>query len=186
MTAMDKPGSYDRVLAWLAEYGRPATTHHIAQALAITRNRALLCLRAAVKNGDAAFAPHSDTERYPTMWSVTTEAAAAIAVTGVPTGDLGLSTRTRNCLLRQDIGTAGAIADRSEQDLVDIWGLGEEGIKEIKRALDGLGLALSATGVDGREGTIDALRSYGVELNRRGRSITDEKLAALLSVVRYG
>lgn len=58
--------------------------------------------------------------------------------------DLGLSTRTENALIAASIKTAGGLARKSEEDLLNLDGLGEKGISEIKKALSDLGLSLKA------------------------------------------
>ncbi len=58
--------------------------------------------------------------------------------------DLGLSTRTENALVSAGIRTAGGLARKAQEDLLAVDGLGEKGISEIKKALDGLGLELKA------------------------------------------
>ncbi len=55
---------------------------------------------------------------------------------------LNLSTRTLNALNAANIRTLGGIARKKEEDLLEIDGLGEKGIEEIKRTLDEYGLAL--------------------------------------------
>ncbi len=55
---------------------------------------------------------------------------------------LNLSTRTLNALNAANIRTLGGIARKKEEDLLEIDGLGEKGIEEIKRTLDQYGLAL--------------------------------------------
>lgn len=58
--------------------------------------------------------------------------------------DLGLSTRTENALIAASIKTAGGLTRKSEEDLLNLDGLGEKGISEIKKALSDLGLSLKA------------------------------------------
>lgn len=55
---------------------------------------------------------------------------------------LNLSTRTLNALNAANIRTLGGIARKKEDDLLEIDGLGEKGIEEIKRTLDEYGLTL--------------------------------------------
>jgi DNA-directed RNA polymerase subunit alpha len=55
---------------------------------------------------------------------------------------LNLSTRTLNALNAANIRTLGGIARKKEEDLLEIDGLGEKGIEEIKRTLSEYGLAL--------------------------------------------
>ena len=48
---------------------------------------------------------------------------------------LDLSTRTTNALANANIRTVGGLARKTEEDLLEIDGLGDKGIQEIKRAL---------------------------------------------------
>ncbi len=48
---------------------------------------------------------------------------------------LDLSTRTTNALAAANIRTVGGLARKTEEDLLEIDGLGDKGINEIKRAL---------------------------------------------------
>lgn len=48
---------------------------------------------------------------------------------------LDLSTRTTNALVNANIRTVGGLARKTEEDLLEIDGLGDKGIQEIKRAL---------------------------------------------------
>jgi len=56
--------------------------------------------------------------------------------------EMKLSTRTVNALTAAHIKTAAGLAKKSEKDLSELEGLGEKGIKEIKRRLKKLGLEL--------------------------------------------
>lgn len=67
-----RPGGYDRMLAWLALHPR-ATVSEICQALDVTRDRALLVLRAARRAGDVRGEPHGPGRLYPVRWSVRQE-----------------------------------------------------------------------------------------------------------------
>ena len=49
--------------------------------------------------------------------------------------NLDLSTRTNNALASANIRTVGGLARKTEEDLLEIDGLGDKGIQEIKRAL---------------------------------------------------
>ena len=49
--------------------------------------------------------------------------------------NLDLSTRTNNALAGANIRTVGGLARKTEEDLLEIDGLGDKGIQEIKRAL---------------------------------------------------
>lgn len=55
---------------------------------------------------------------------------------------LDLSTRTANALAAANIRTVGGLARKKEEDLLEIDGLGEKGIEEIKRLLSGHGISL--------------------------------------------
>ena len=56
--------------------------------------------------------------------------------------DLKLSTRTLNALLKNNIKTVAGILRKNEQSLLELEGMGEKGIKEIKRALKKLEVQL--------------------------------------------
>ena len=49
--------------------------------------------------------------------------------------NLDLSTRTTNALANANVRTIGGLARKTEEDLLEIDGLGDKGIQEIKRAL---------------------------------------------------
>lgn len=55
---------------------------------------------------------------------------------------LDLSTRTLNALTTANIRTVGGIARKKKEDLLEIEGLGEKGIQEIKRVLSNFGIIL--------------------------------------------
>jgi len=55
---------------------------------------------------------------------------------------LDLSSRTSNALLSSNIRTVGGLSRKKEEDLLDIEGLGNKGIQEIKRALSNFGITL--------------------------------------------
>lgn len=55
---------------------------------------------------------------------------------------LDLSTRTANALAAANIRTVGGLARKKEEDLLEIDGLGEKGIEEIKRLLSEHGISL--------------------------------------------
>lgn len=55
---------------------------------------------------------------------------------------LDLSTRTLNALTTANIRTVGGIARKKKEDLLEIEGLGEKGIQEIKRVLSNYGITL--------------------------------------------
>lgn len=56
--------------------------------------------------------------------------------------DLKLSTRTITALHEAGVKTAGGLAKKKESDLEEIKGMGDKGIKEIKKALKKIGLDL--------------------------------------------
>jgi DNA-directed RNA polymerase subunit alpha len=55
---------------------------------------------------------------------------------------MNMTTRTQNALSATNIRTLGGLVRKKEEDLLDIDGLGEKGIQEIKKVLFDLGLAL--------------------------------------------
>ncbi len=55
---------------------------------------------------------------------------------------IGFSPRILNALTNANIRTVGGLARKKEEDLLDIEGLGNKGIQEIKRALGNLGVNL--------------------------------------------
>lgn len=57
---------------------------------------------------------------------------------------LDLSTRTNNALANANIRTVGGLARKTEEDLLEIDGLGDKGINEIKRALGAHSMTLKA------------------------------------------
>ncbi len=56
--------------------------------------------------------------------------------------DLELSPRTMKSLVAASIRTVGGLARKKESDLLEISGLGEKGVQEIKRALSNFGIVL--------------------------------------------
>lgn len=56
--------------------------------------------------------------------------------------DLELSARTLHALTEASIRTVGGLTRKREEDLLDLEGLGEKGIAEIKRSLANLGMTL--------------------------------------------
>ena len=56
--------------------------------------------------------------------------------------DLNLSARTEKALSGASIRTVGGLTRKRENDLLEIAGLGEKGVTEIKQALAGLGITL--------------------------------------------
>src|SRR3989344_3219663 len=55
---------------------------------------------------------------------------------------LGLSTRTLNALSAANIRTLGGLARKKREDLLEVEGIGEKGIAEIKKILNKMGLDL--------------------------------------------
>jgi DNA-directed RNA polymerase subunit alpha len=66
----------------------------------------------------------------------------------LPIEDLGLLSRSYNCLKREGIHTVGELVARSEADLLDIRNFGAKSIGEIKEKLTGLGLTLKDSPAD--------------------------------------
>lgn len=56
--------------------------------------------------------------------------------------DLGLSARTVNALSEAGIRSVGGLSRKKEEDLLEVDGLGDKGIKEIRRALSNFGITL--------------------------------------------
>lgn len=56
--------------------------------------------------------------------------------------DLKFSTRTLNALLNNNLKTIGGILRKSEESIIELEGMGDKGIKEIKKKLKKLGLEL--------------------------------------------
>lgn len=55
---------------------------------------------------------------------------------------LDLSTRTLNALSDANIRTIGGLARKKEEDILELEGLGQKGVQEIKRALSNFGIVL--------------------------------------------
>jgi DNA-directed RNA polymerase subunit alpha len=55
---------------------------------------------------------------------------------------LDLSTRTLNALTGANIRTIGGVARKKKEDLLEIEGIGDKGIQEIKKVLGGYGITL--------------------------------------------
>ena len=58
------------------------------------------------------------------------------------TDSLDLSTRTLNALTTANIRTLGGLARKKREDLLEVEGIGEKGITEIKKVLNKFGLNL--------------------------------------------
>lgn len=63
-------------------------------------------------------------------------------LTKIEIENLGLSSRTLNILLKNNIKTVGGILRKNEKSLLGLKGMGKKGIKEIKKSLKKLGLEL--------------------------------------------
>ncbi|MFC4554383.1 DNA-directed RNA polymerase subunit alpha [Georgenia faecalis] len=74
--------------------------------------------------------------------------AALAADLALPIEDLGLLSRSYNCLKREGIHTVGELVARSEADLLDIRNFGAKSIGEIREKLAGLGLSLKDSPAD--------------------------------------
>lgn len=59
--------------------------------------------------------------------------------------DLKISKRTLNALINNNVKTVGGILRKNEKSLLELEGMGDKGIKEIKKALKKLGLELKET-----------------------------------------
>ncbi len=66
----------------------------------------------------------------------------------LPIEDLGLLSRSYNCLKREGIHTVGELVARSEADLLDIRNFGAKSITEIKEKLASFGMSLKDSPVD--------------------------------------
>ena len=58
--------------------------------------------------------------------------------------DLRLSTRTANALLQNNIKTLSGLLRKSEDSLLQLEGMGQKGIKEIKKAIKKMGLEIKS------------------------------------------
>ena len=70
--------------------------------------------------------------------------ASSDDATLLPIEQLNLPVRSYNSLRREGVHTVGALASRSEKDLLAIDGLGPQSVKEIKQKLADHGLALDS------------------------------------------
>ncbi len=62
----------------------------------------------------------------------------------IPTEELNLSTRTINILVDNNLKTVGEIAALTEEDLTNLEGMGEKGVKEIRKAIGTFGITLTS------------------------------------------
>jgi DNA-directed RNA polymerase subunit alpha len=61
-----------------------------------------------------------------------------------PITELGISTRTMNVLEAAEFVTVGQIADKKEEEILELEGMGDKGVKEIKKAIGTLGITLKS------------------------------------------
>ncbi|MCL2025112.1 MAG: DNA-directed RNA polymerase subunit alpha [Coriobacteriia bacterium] len=61
-----------------------------------------------------------------------------------PIGDLHLSVRAYNCLMRQGVGTVGQLVECTENDLMNVRNFGAKSIEEVKDKLAEMGLGLKS------------------------------------------
>jgi len=81
----------------------------------------------------------------------------------LPIEDLGLLSRSYNCLKREGIHSVGELVARSEADLLDIRNFGAKSITEIKEKLASLGLSLKDSPAD-----FDPSLHFGADLDYDG------------------
>lgn len=70
------------------------------------------------------------------------EASIAEDITKTKVEDLSLSTRTINTLTEGGVKTVGGLTKKTESGLKELEGMGDAGIKEVKKTLTKLGLSL--------------------------------------------
>ncbi len=74
---------------------------------------------------------------------VAARAGASIAeIAAKPIGDLSLSVRAQNCLEAENIQTVGELVGKGEEELLKLRNFGKTSLKEVKKKLSDLGLAL--------------------------------------------
>lgn len=78
----------------------------------------------------------------------------------LPIEELGLLSRSYNCLKREGIHTVGELVARCEADLLDIRNFGTKSIAEIKEKLGGFGLTLKDALAGEYDGAYGASESY--------------------------
>jgi DNA-directed RNA polymerase subunit alpha len=81
----------------------------------------------------------------------------------LPIEDLGLLSRSYNCLKREGIHSVGELVARSEADLLDIRNFGAKSITEIKEKLSSLGLSLKDSPAD-----FDPSMHFGADIDYDG------------------
>jgi DNA-directed RNA polymerase subunit alpha len=74
----------------------------------------------------------------------TSEESEGSDITKIPVEELKLTGRTASALSKNNIKTVGGIIKKSEQGLMELDGMGEKALSEIKRKLKKLGLELKA------------------------------------------
>jgi len=65
-------------------------------------------------------------------------------VKGTPIEELSFSTRTMNVLEKNNLKTVEDLIALNEEELINLEGMGEKGVKEIKKAVGNFGLTLKA------------------------------------------
>ena len=78
---------------------------------------------------------------------------AGVDLAGEPIEELNLPVRSYNSLRRQGVHTIGALASRTEKELLAIDGLGPQSVREIRQRLADRGLSLSS-GVPGEDAAV--------------------------------
>ena len=58
--------------------------------------------------------------------------------------ELGISTRTMNVLETAEFATVGQVADKTEEEILELEGMGDKGVKEIKKSIGTLGITLKS------------------------------------------
>jgi len=76
--------------------------------------------------------------------SASAEASADKDVTKIAVEDLKLTGRTLNALVNNGIKTVGGIVRKSEESLLELEGMGEKAMSEIKRKIKKLGLEIKS------------------------------------------
>jgi DNA-directed RNA polymerase subunit alpha len=86
--------------------------------------------------------PASEEIEVPTAGTGKEKNTEAEVKKGADFADLDLSTRTLNALTGANIRTLGGLARKKREDLLEVEGIGEKGISEIKKVLGKFGLNL--------------------------------------------
>lgn len=58
--------------------------------------------------------------------------------------ELGISTRTMNVLEAAEFMTVGQVAEKTEEEILELEGMGDKGVKEIKKSIGTLGITLNS------------------------------------------